>query len=158
MLFVHRQHDTYTSQERGHGRTEQRSCSILIDPPGFAERVDWPGLRVIGLYYCERRQAGKPVAEELRYFIGSKPAAQTYGQALRGHWSIENNLHWQLDVSFSEDQNRVRERRAAESLALVRRLTLMLLKRHPARLSLARKLYAAALETTFLEEILCGKT
>lgn len=82
----------------------------------------------------------------------------TYTSQERGHWSIENNLHWQLDVSFSEDQNRVRERRAAENLALVRRLTLMLLKRHPARLSLARKRYAAALDTTFLEEILCGKT
>jgi hypothetical protein len=73
---------------------------------------------------------------------------------LRGHWGIENNLHWQLDVTFAEDTNRVQRRHGAENLALVRRLALGLLKQHPGQESLACKRYLAALDTAFLEEIL----
>jgi hypothetical protein len=73
---------------------------------------------------------------------------------MRGHWGIENNLHWQLDVSFGEDANRVADRNAAENLALVRRLSVGLLKRHPLKKSLANKRYAAALDEKVLEEIL----
>ncbi len=95
--------------------------------------------------------------EEARYFIGSrKTSAKVYGKALRGHWGIENTLHWQLDVTFDEDDNRVSNRNAAENLALLRRLTLSLLQAHPAKLSIAKKRYAAALDPAFLEEILHG--
>ena len=152
-------HDTYTRTEQAHGRQEKRTYTIITNPPAFPAQADWPGLRVIGLCYCERRRPGKKVEEELRYFIGSKPAkARYYGNALRGHWSIENNLHWQLDISFHEDDNRVCQRRAAETLAVIRRLALMLLKRHPDRQSIAGKRFTAALDTDFLEEVLCGKT
>jgi predicted transposase YbfD/YdcC len=95
---------------------------------------------------------------EARYFIGSKKAsAKCYGSGLRHHWGIENHLHWQLDVSFGEDKNRVINRNAAENLALLRRLTLTLLQAHPAKLSIARKRFAAALDADFLEEILRGE-
>ena len=77
------------------------------------------------------------------------PSAKFYGSALRHHWGIENNLHWQLDVTFEEDRNRVTKRNAAENLALLRRLTLSLLKAHPAKLSIAKKRFAAALDTIF---------
>ena len=91
------------------------------------------------------------------YFIGSKKAAaKTYGKALRNHWGIENSLDWQLDVTFQEDRNRVCKRNAAENLALLPRLTLSLLQAHPAKLSLAKKRFAAALDPDFLEEILRG--
>ena len=80
--------------------------------------------------------------------------AQQYGVALRGHWGIENNLHWQLDVTFAEDANRVQRRHGAENLALVRRLALGLLKRHPGKESLACKRYLATLDAEFLGEIL----
>lgn len=93
----------------------------------------------------------------MRYFIGSRKAgAKVYGKALRGHWGIENTLHWQLDVTFAEDRNRVSKRNAAENLALLRRLTLSLLQAHPAKLSIAKKRFAAALDADFLEEILRG--
>jgi hypothetical protein len=78
------------------------------------------------------------------------------GAGLRHHWGVENNLHWQLDVNFGEDRSRVQKRNAAENLALLRRLTLSLLKAHPAKESIARKRYAAALDPDFLEEILRG--
>lgn len=79
-----------------------------------------------------------------------------YGKALRGHWGIENSLHWQLDVVFDEDGSRLTKRNAAENLALLRRLTVSLLRAHPAKLSSAKKRYAAALDPAFLEEILRG--
>ena len=83
-------------------------------------------------------------------------SARAYGEALRNHWGIENNLHWQLDVTFREDDNRVQRRHGAENLALVRRLALMLLKRHAGKQSMACKRYTAALDPTFLEEILAA--
>ena len=92
---------------------------------------------------------------ELRYFIGSRKAkAKAYGQALRNHWGIENNLHWQLDVSFNEDKNRVSKRHGAENLALVRRLALSLLTQHPDKRSIACKRLLAALDPAFLTEVI----
>jgi predicted transposase YbfD/YdcC len=151
------EHDSYQTQERGHGRQEYRSYIILRNLEGIRQRDDWAGLTTIGMCYSERTVQGV-TSEEVRYFIGSNNQADAkfYGTALRNHWRIENTLHWQLDVTFQEDRNRVTKRRAAENLALLRRLTLSLLKAHPAKLSIAKKRFAAALDTDFLEEILRG--
>jgi len=93
--------------------------------------------------------------DEIRYFIGSREAsARVYGQAFRGHWGIENGLHWQMDITFGEDANRVQRRNGAANLALVRRMALGLLKRHSDKASIACKRLAAALDPDFLEEIL----
>ena len=106
---------------------------------------------------CARLRAvvGNKRSDEAHYFIGSRRAgARVYGKALRGHWGMENGLHWQMDVTFGEDANRVQRRHGAENLALVRRLALSLLKRHPSKASMACKRLSAALDTAFLEEIL----
>jgi predicted transposase YbfD/YdcC len=154
--FAGMEHDTYETQERGHGREEYRLYTVLHNIDGLRQKEDWAGLTTIGMCVCERTVHGKST-EEVRFFIGSKKAtAKVYGKALRNHWGIENNLHWQLDVTFQEDRNRVSNRNAAENLALLRRLTLSLLQAHPAKLSIAKKRYAAALDTDFLEEILRG--
>ncbi len=154
--FAGLEHDTYTTQERGHGREERRSYTILQSTEGIRHRQEWVGLCVLGMCCSERLSAGK-TSWEVRYFIGSKKAkARYYGQALRRHWGIENHLHWQLDVTFVEDRNRVTKRHGAENLALLRRLTLSLLKAHPSPESIARKRFAAALDTDFLEEVLSG--
>ena len=73
---------------------------------------------------------------------------------MRNHWGIENNLHWQLDVTFAEDANRFTKRNGVQNLALLRKLALMMLKRHPSKLSLACKQWNAALNPEFLEEVL----
>jgi predicted transposase YbfD/YdcC len=149
-------YDTYESQERGHGRDEYRSYTVLQSTEGLRGAGDWVGLTTIGVCYSERT-AGGVRSEELRYFIGSREAsARVYGEALRNHWGIENTLHWQLDVTFDEDANRVSKRNGAENLALLRRLTLSLLQAHPEKLSIAKKRFAAALDPDFLEEILRG--
>jgi predicted transposase YbfD/YdcC len=154
--FAGLEHDTYAQRERGHGREEYRCYTVLHATEGIRQREDWAGLTTIGLCYSERTAAGETTTE-VRYFIGSKRAsAKYYGTGLRNHWGIENSLHWQLDVTFREDHNRVSRRNAAENLALLRRLTLSLLQAHPATLSVAKKRFAAALDPDFLEEILRG--
>jgi predicted transposase YbfD/YdcC len=146
--------DHYTTHDKGHGREEQRCYTVMHSTAGLRHAEQWVGLTTIGMCYSERTVDGK-TTHEARYFIGSKRAsAKYYGTGLRKHWGIENQLHWQLDVTFAEDANRVTKRHAAENLALLRRLTLSLLLAHPAKLSVAKKRFAAALDTEFLEEIL----
>lgn len=155
--FAGVQHSEYTSKDRGHGRTETRSYTIITDPVGLRHKALWKDLRVIGRCISERTVKGKETTTEIRYFIGSRRAsAKVYGQALRHHWGIENNLHWQLDISFREDGNRVSKRHEAENLAVLRKLALVLLKRQLGKESIACKRLAAAIDTEFLEEVIRG--
>lgn len=154
--FTGLEHDTYEKRDRGHGREELRRYTVLYTTEGIRHHEEWAGLTTIGMCYSERTVKGETTTE-VRYFIGSRKAsAKYYGSGLRHHWGIENNLHWQLDVNFGEDHNRVSKRNAAENLALLRRLSLTLLQAHPAKLSIAKKRFAAALDPDFLEEILHG--
>jgi len=149
-------HDSYETRERGHGREEYRCYTVLHSTEGIRNASDWKSLTTIGFCYSERT-IDDVTSEELRYFIGSKKAsAKVYGQALRNHWGIENQLHWQLDVCFDEDKNRVSRKRGAENLALFRRLALSLLKQHPNKRSIPCKRLLAALDPVFLEEVLSG--
>jgi predicted transposase YbfD/YdcC len=146
----------YTTREQGHGRAEERSCIIVEHVERIRDRRLWQNLRVVGMCRRERTVNGE-TSEEVTYFIGSRRlAARGYAQALRGHWGIENNLHWQLDVSFREDASRIQNRHGAESFALLRKLALALLKQHSRKDSIARKRKAAALDPVFLAEILAG--
>jgi predicted transposase YbfD/YdcC len=141
-------------QEQGHGRTEKRWVTVITDPDGIRGQQEWAGLKVVGCYYLERTEAGK-TSEEMRYFIGSRQmSAERYGDAIRGHWQIENGQHWSLDVSFREDDSRIQKRNGGINFALLRKVALSLLKRHPSKDSINRKRYAAALDTSFLKEII----
>ena len=154
--FVGVDHDVYETREHGHGREEYRCYTVLHSTEGIRHADAWANLTTIGLCYSERTVQGE-TTYETRYFIGDRKAgAKYYANGLRHHWGIENNLHWQLDVNFAEDDSRVTKRNAAENLALLRRLTLSLLKAHPSKDSIARKRFAAALDPSFLEEILRG--
>ncbi len=154
--FTGLEYDVYRTKERGHGREEYRSYTVLHTTKGIRQANAWANLSTIGVCYSERTVKGE-TSTEVRYFIGDKKAgAKYYADGLRHHWGIENNLHWQLDVNFAEDGNRVQKRQGAENLALLRRLTLSLLKAHPSPDSIARKRFAAALDPAFLEEILRG--
>lgn len=150
-------YEKYETDEAGHGRQERRVYELIVEPTGVRGMEEWPGLKVIGKCYSERTVHGKTSCEE-RYFIGSKRcSARRYGQALRNHWRIENNLHWQMDVSFGEDDSRIQKRHSGENFALLRRLALGLLKRHPSQGSIKSKRYEAALDAAFLEEVLKGE-
>jgi predicted transposase YbfD/YdcC len=155
--FAGCRHEHYATEERGHGRTESRYYTMLIDPEGITQQDQWEKLRVIGMCIRERQVGTAAPTSETSYFIGNRVlSVQRYAKALRNHWGIENNLHWQMDVTFAEDASRVSKRHAAENLSLLRRLALMLLKRHPSKLSMAGKQWAAALNPQFLEELLTG--
>jgi predicted transposase YbfD/YdcC len=154
--FAGLDHDTYIKEEKGHGRREERCYTIIRNPRGIRNHDAWRDLCVIGMCGSERTVHGE-TSTEVRYFIGSKKAsARYYGNALRHHWGIENNLHWQLDVNFGEDQNRTTERTAAQNLGLLRRLAVTLLKHHPDEESITCKRLQAAWNTEFLEEVIRG--
>jgi predicted transposase YbfD/YdcC len=146
------------TRERGHGRVEERHCVIIEDVRGIRDRQAWPHLRTVGV--CRRERTANGVqTTEVCYFIGSRRmAARRYAAALRDHWGIENNLHWQLDVTFHEDASRVENRHGAENLSLFRKLALSLLKQNPRDESMARKRKAAAVDPGYLAEIITGAT
>jgi predicted transposase YbfD/YdcC len=148
------EHDSYRTEEKGHGRLERRSYLVLYDLKLIRDLRLWSKLAAVGMCVYEREIDGK-VSCETHYFIGSRRgSAREFAQALRNHWGIENNLHWQLDVCFGEDANQVADRNAAQNLALVRRLALCLLKRCPTKGSLITKRYNASLSTDVLELVL----
>jgi predicted transposase YbfD/YdcC len=147
-----------TTTDRGHGRREERSCVVIEDLRGLRDRAAWPHLRVVGMCHRERTVDGE-TTEQVCYFIGSRRlAARRYLAALRNHWGIENQLHWQLDVSFHEDASRVENRHGAENLSLFRKLALSLLRQNSRKETIARKRKAAALDLGYLAEILTGPT
>ena len=147
---------TIATTDVGHGRQERRTYMIITNLEGIRDRAAWMGLTTVGVCYRQRTVNGKQTLEA-HYFIGSRRmGARRYAEALRNHWGIENNLHWQLDVSFGEDVSRIQDRNAGENFALLRKLALGLLKQNSAKMSIARKRKAAALDPAFLEESLTG--
>jgi predicted transposase YbfD/YdcC len=147
---------TITTSDQGHGRQEQRTYTVITNLEGIRDRAAWAALKVVGICCRERTVNGKQTVEA-HYFIGSRQmGARKYAEVLRNHWGIENNLHWQLDISFGEDASRIQDRNTAENFAVLRKLALGLLKQNPAKLSMARKRKAAALNPDFLAESLTG--
>lgn len=115
--------------EKDHGRLETRRYCQSEDLGWFADKHKWEGLRSVGMVESVREIDGK-ISVERRYYLSSLGLdVQTFARAVRGHWGIENKLHWTLDVCFREDQSRARTGHAPENLATLRRLALNLLKR-----------------------------
>jgi predicted transposase YbfD/YdcC len=148
--------EQYHHVEAGHGRHEERSYVVIHNVEGIRDRANWAKLTTVGMICSERTVNGETSAE-VRYFIGSKKmGARKYARVLRGHWAIENNLHWQLDVSFGEDDSRIERRNAGANFAVLRRIAISLLKQNPGKESIGRKRMEAALDPDFLVEILTG--
>ena len=115
--------------EKDHGRIETRRYYQSDQLEWFADRVQWEGLRSVGMVEAIR-EVGKQRRVERRYYLSSLPlGVETFARAVRGHWTVENQLHWVLDVQLREDHSRARTGYAAENLATRRRLALNLLKR-----------------------------
>ena len=115
--------------EKDHGRIETRRYYQSAELDWFADRAKWEGLRSVGMVEAIR-EIGSQRTVERRYYLASLPlGVETFARAVRGHWCVENKLHWILDVCFREDQSRARAGYAAENLATLRRLALNLLKR-----------------------------
>ena len=147
--------DTYSSErETRHGRTEQRTASVIADT-ALARNHDFPGIRAIAQVDALRRIEGKPDESNTRYFLLSRPmSAGKLLQTVRAHWTIENQLHWVLDVAFDEDGARNRKDNGPQNIALLRKLALNLLRSHPDKASIRRKIKKAGWDDMFLLSIL----
>jgi predicted transposase YbfD/YdcC len=119
----------FQTVEKDHGRLEIRTYYQSDSLDWFAERAKWEGLRSVGMVESQRELDGKVTIERRYYLCSLKAEVETFARAVRGHWGVENKLHWAMDVSFREDQSRARQGYAAENLATLRRLALNLLKR-----------------------------
>jgi predicted transposase YbfD/YdcC len=149
-----------TTIGKGHGRLEIRRCWATDDPAILAwldPDQTWPGLRSLACVEGERRTA-EGVTRDRRQFLSSLPADPgAIAAAVRGHWGIENKLHWVLDVAFREDDCRVRRGFAAENLAVLRHLALNLLRREPtARLGVKAKRLKAGWDESDLLAVLAA--
>jgi predicted transposase YbfD/YdcC len=147
----------HITNEKGHGRVETREYIQMPAPktlPGFDA---WKGLMTIGAVILTCVRGGKETTE-IRFFISSLPmGVKCFARAVRNHWGIENTCHWSLDVTYREDESRIRHINARENFAWLNRFTLSLLKHHTGKGSLAMKRRSCGWNSKFMLEVLAGK-
>jgi len=155
LKLPHRQHQT---REESHGRREERYYVLAKLPKDFPLKDQWPGAKAVGMAVRIMEQRNGQKSCDVRYFIGSRFfSGQRFAEAVRGHWGIENSLHWVLDVTFGEDQSRTRQRHMANNLSWLRRFAISLLKLHPLKQSIVIKSRWANWSNDFLMEVLAAK-
>ena len=144
--------------ENAHGRDEKRTYLQLPAPkslPGFAL---WKGLETIGMVILCSLRDGKETIE-VRYYISSLAmGVERFARAVRSHWGVENGCHWVLDMTYREDESRIREKALRENFAWLNRFTLSLLKQHSDRHSVAMRRRGCGWNENFLLEVLTGTT
>jgi len=120
----------YEDIDIGHGRIETRVCTITRDLSQLSKKDDWLNINTLVKIDSNRyiKSSGQTQTETRYYITSLKSDAKSIGHAVRSHWSIENKLHWQLDVSFSEDKSRKRDRNAAENYSVILRMALNIVK------------------------------
>jgi predicted transposase YbfD/YdcC len=148
----------YQTEEKGHGREEIRDYFVCPVPDDLPDRSRWAKLKAIGIAISNTQRDGKD-CNEVRYYILSKYlSARRFAKAVRGHWGIENRLHWQLDVTFQEDQCRVRKGHADANLSILRRTALSLLKNElTSKVGIKNKRLTAAWDESYLAKVLLGR-
>ncbi|MEX3613568.1 MAG: ISAs1 family transposase, partial [Burkholderia gladioli] len=142
-----------------HGRLVRRRVFVCPDAAVLEPLRDWPGLKTVLAVESIRSVNGSGKVEaEIRYFLSScDDAPEVLAQAIRQHWRIENSLHWVLDVTFREDDCRVRERTAVRNFALLRKIALNLVRRHQgSRASVRGHRKMAAWDNGYMQQVLSG--
>ena len=148
---------TARTLEKDHGRIEKREYYLENEIDWLAARSDWANLKGIGMAKTSvtNMKTGE-ITQECRYFITSLTDIDTFAHSVRSHWSIESQLHWQLDVSFREDASRARKDNSPLNLNVLRKEALSLLNKADLgkRVSVKRKMSRAAMDNTALSKIL----
>jgi predicted transposase YbfD/YdcC len=147
--------DMASSVDDGHGRHEERYVTVIRDPEGLPG--GWADVAAVVVVGRERAVDGKKNASTCHYYLTSlRAGAAALGGYIRGHWGVENGLHWCLDIAFREDENRTRDANAGANLGVVRRVAASLLKQDPARGSIKAKRLNAGWDQEYLEQVLRG--
>lgn len=155
---VTREHKETVDKE--HGRFEKRYYLITDRIDWLEEKADWTGLNSIGMVISERMVKDVTTVER-RYYLSSLPAKADIFSHVVQHWSVENQLHWVLDVTFNEDRQRMNTKYAAQNLAVIRQSALNLLRMDQSskKMSMKRKQFCAALDHKYLQSLImqCDK-
>jgi predicted transposase YbfD/YdcC len=147
----------HETTESGHGRQEHRCYFVCPAPEDLPDAKRWPHLKAIGLALTEVTRNGQTQGEVRYYILSQKLAVKKFAAAVRGHWSIENSLHWQLDVTFREDHSRIRQRHADANFSILRRTALSMLKNNRSRkIGVKNKRLTAGWNDSYLQELLFG--
>ena len=142
--------------EKKHGRIERRTYIQMPAPKSLPGFTHWKKFFSIGIAFLLCIRDGKETTE-VRYFISSLPVkVKQFAHAVRSHWGIENSCHWCLDVTYREDESRIRDERLRENFAWLNRLTLSLLKQHPEKDSVAMKRRACGWNDDYMLQVLTG--
>jgi len=148
-------HEEYHVLDGDHGRVEERHYWLVSDPTWLTAKSEWAGLQSLGMVERERTVAGKTTVEVHYYLTSLAGSGQQFGEAVRTHWSVENGLHWVLDVALQEDPSRLRRDHAAENFAVLRHLALRLLRQESTCTNgIKVKRLKAALDEDYLTKVL----
>lgn len=143
-----------TETLKGHGRLDTIEYYQFLVPASLAGRKNWKGLRTIGVALRTSLRGGQETVE-VRFFISSLGLnVKRFAAAVRGHWGIENTLHWCLDVTFREDESRLRDRFAADNIAWLKRFSITLFKQQQDKLSIAMRRRLAGWNLDYLAQVL----
>ena len=155
--FAHLACNYHQTVEKDHGRIETREYWLVAED-SFEVGDEWGGLKAVGMVKSERL-IGNELECETRYYICSRMmSAEAFAKAVRGHWGIENSLHWVLDVAFREDECRIRKKNGPQNFAILRRFALSLLKREQkvCKLGIKSKRKACGWDNDYLLTVLMG--
>ncbi len=148
-------HEAYQTIDKGHGRIEVRRYWLLDKVEHLENAERWKGLKRVGMIESERRIDGRPPTTERRYYLTSLDGGiERFAYASRGHWGVENKLHWSLDVIFHEDDSRIRKGHAPENMTTIRKIALNLLAKESSKGSKKAKRLKAGWDNDFLIRVL----
>lgn len=149
----------HLTEETGHGRHETRSYIQMPVPETLPGLESWKGLKSVGVVVSVCVRDGKETIETRYYMSSLAVGVKRFAHAIRSHWGIENSCHWSLDVTYREDESRIRDEHIRENFAWLNRFTLSLLKQHPdRRTSIVMKRRSCGWNENFLLEVLSAAT
>jgi len=144
----------YTERLKGHGREDELTYYQLPVPDDLIGKEKWKDMRTIGVV-IRISESGSKCTSDVRYYISSlRLGVKRFAACVRGHWGIENTLHWCLDVTFGEDESRVRNRTLADNIAWLKRFAISLLKQVDDKESIAMRRRMAGWNSDFLAQVL----